>query len=57
MRLALQGGHIEVAHLLVEYGVDAAGMDNQVVPSWQMALHQGDMELARLFEHDVGSTA
>jgi ankyrin repeat protein len=50
LRLALQGGHAEVAHLLVEHGADTTGMDEQVATSWQLALHQEDMELAKFFE-------
>jgi hypothetical protein len=46
----LQGGHAEVARLLVEHGADTTGMDEQVATSWQLALHQGDLELSDLFE-------
>jgi hypothetical protein len=48
LRLALHGGHVEVARLLGEHGADTADMDEQVAPSCQLELHE-DLELARMF--------
>jgi ankyrin repeat protein len=59
LRLALQGGHIGVARLLVDYRTNTTGMDGQVVTlsPWQVALHQGDVDLARVLERDADATA
>lgn len=56
LRLAFQGERGEVVRL-VERGVDPTGMNEQVAISWQVALHQEDVELARVLERDTDATA
>ena len=53
LRLALHGGQVEVARLLVERGADTTGMDEHVATPWQSVLYQGDLELACLFDADA----
>jgi ankyrin repeat protein len=55
LHLALRAGDFEVARLFVDYGADRADLpvDEQVTTPWPVALHQRDMGLAQLFEHNA----
>ena len=58
LHLALQRGHMEVAHLLVKHGADATAQDNQGWTPLHWAAKEGNMDLAcLLIEHGANVMA